>query len=69
MTRYTVERDDLGWSVVRYANNAREELRPRWHGMSCIDAQVIAAELERAYGQGREDMREDIRLDVFPGES
>ena len=65
MTEWTVERDAVGWSVVAWRNGARVEPRARLYGLSCIAAQVIAAELDRAYGQGRDDEREEVRRAIF----
>ena len=65
MTEWTVERDAVGWSVVAWRDGARVEPRARLYGLSCIAAQVIAAELERAYRLGREDEREEARRAIF----
>lgn len=65
MTEWTVERDEVGWSVVQYRDGARVEPRGRFYGLPCIAAQVIAAELERAYRLGRDDEREEVRRAIF----
>lgn len=65
MTVWTVERDEVGWSVVAKRDGGRVPPRARLTGLPCITAQVLAAELERAYELGREDERADIRREVF----
>lgn len=67
MTRWTVEAtgdDKLGmprtYSVVKVTDGKREIVRARWVGLSCIDAQVIAGELERAYEEGRRDALREV---------
>lgn len=54
-----VQEDDLPgvWSVVRVdADGTVSYPRNRWRGVACIDAQVIVAELTRAYEMGRADL-------------
>lgn len=67
VTRWTVEAtgdDKLGfgrtYSVVKIVDGRRELVRARWVGLSCIDAQVIAAELNSAYELGGNDTRKNI---------
>ena len=64
MTSWEVERDAVGWSIVVVTNGKREEVRSRWTGMSCIDAQVIAKELNSAYDAGWDAGRKDL-ADMF----
>lgn len=41
------------WSVAKVdANGVVTYPRNRWRGVSCIDAQVIVAELNDAFGEG-----------------
>ena len=65
MTEWTVERDAVGWSVVAWRDGARVEPRARLYGLACITAQVLAAELDRAYRLGRDDEREEVRRAIF----
>lgn len=65
MTIWTVERDRVGWSVVEYRDGERQYTRRSLYGLTCITAQVIQAELERAYARGRQDEREGIAREVF----
>lgn len=45
------------WSVARIdAEGSVSYPRNRWRGISCIDAQVIVAELSSAYALGMADM-------------
>ena len=50
-----------GWAVCRDG----QIVRSRWGRLSCIDAQVIAAELQRAYEEGREAMRAELHAEIF----
>lgn len=65
MTVWTVEKDAVGWSVVQYRDDERREVRSRWTGMACIDAQVIAAELNTAHRLGRIEAIETMRAQVL----
>ena len=65
MTRWEVERDAVGWSIVVVTNGRREEVRSRWTGMNCIDAQVIAVELNTAHRLGRIEAIEAMRAQVL----
>lgn len=57
MTRWDVMADGRGWAVVKVSEDgSREEVRARWTNLACIDAQVIAEELNRAYVLGREEV-------------
>lgn len=60
MTRWKVERDARGWSVVAWRDGERQEPRRTLTGLACITARVLRDELERAYVQGRADVRADI---------
>jgi hypothetical protein len=57
VTRWvTVQEDGFPgvWSVARVERDGTTTYpRNRWRGISCIDAQVIVAELESAYEEGR----------------
>ena len=57
MTRWVVVPDGRGWTVV---GPDGERVRERWAMVRCIDAQVIAAELQRAYEMGREEARREV---------
>lgn len=63
MTRWRVVQEDGFpgvWSVQRVdADGSVSYPRARWRGVSCIDAQVIAEELNHAYGEGWEHGRAD----------
>lgn len=63
MTRWVVVREEEGrpgWSVQKVDQDGKVSYpRNRWCGISCIDAQVIAAELNSAYAEG---MREGMQL-------
>ena len=48
------------WAVVKVTHNSRESVRTRWENLSCIDAQVIAAELNSAYELGGNETRANI---------
>lgn len=49
------------WSVVKVdADGTVSYPRSRWRGVACIEAQVIAEELNRAYELGKEEVRADI---------
>lgn len=65
VTRWEVERDEIGWSIVVYRNDKRDLVRSRWTGMACIDAQVIAAELNAAHRTGRIEAIEAMRSQVL----
>ena len=60
MTRWEVERDVRGYSVVAIRDGERQEVRRSLSGLACITAQVIRWELEHAYYQGRVDVRNDL---------
>lgn len=60
MTVWTVQRDERGWSVV-----GPEGTRRSLTGLSCIQAQVIVAELEGAYAKGREDQRNELASETL----
>lgn len=55
MIEWTVEAGEHGgWSVVLLADGSRTRVRPnRLGNLSCITAQVIAAEFNEAYKLGR----------------
>lgn len=65
VTTWEVERDDIGWSIIVYRNDSRDLVRSRWTGMNCIDAQVIAAELNTAHRLGRIEAIEAMRAQVL----
>lgn len=45
------------WSVARVGEDGSVSYpRERWRGVSCIDAQVIVAEMTGAYELGRADL-------------
>lgn len=64
MTRWEVERSSditsrspRTYAVVKVGDGGeRREVRERWSRLSCIDAQVIAEELNRAYDLGRREV-------------
>lgn len=65
VTRWKVERDPIGWSIVVYRNDSRDLVRSRWTGMSCIDTRVIAAELNIAHKLGGIEAIEALRAQVL----
>lgn len=60
MTRWEVERDARGWSVVAWRDGQRVEPRRTLTGLACITARVLRDELEHAYDQGRVNTQASI---------
>ena len=60
MTRWEVERDIRGYSVVAWRDGERQEPRRTLTGLACITARVLRDELQRAYEQGCADVRASI---------
>lgn len=69
VTRWDVVQEDGFpgvWSVQRIDQDGTVTYpRNRWRGISCIDAQVIAAELNNAHRLGGIEAIETMRRQVF----
>lgn len=73
MTRWVVEpdasgkaNDRAGWTVVKAdKNGTRTPVRSRWTSLSCIEAQVIAEELNTAHRLGRIEAIDAMRAQVL----
>lgn len=63
VTRWEVELSDPHarlYAVVKVVDGERQETRARWSRLSCIEAQVIAQELNDAWDEGWDAGREHL---------